>query len=68
MCVFVYTINKQVTRYYIYHMFIFLLGFFESSSSELFKQFQSLANALNEDFRFAYSTDKTINDKYGYKE
>jgi len=37
-------------------------------SSDLYKQFMKLADSLSEDFRFAYSTEKAVMDKYGYKE
>ncbi|KAK2151762.1 hypothetical protein LSH36_352g00009 [Paralvinella palmiformis] len=45
-----------------------IVGFFESMSSDLYKQFMKLADSLSEDFRFAYSTEKAVMDKYGYKE
>jgi hypothetical protein len=33
----------------------------------MYKQFQKLADALSEDFRFAQTTQKDVSDKYGYK-
>jgi len=45
-----------------------IVGFFESADSEISKQFQKLADALNEDFRFAHTTEQSILDKYGFKD
>ena len=43
-------------------------GFFESADSDSAKEFQKLAGVLNEDFRFGYSSDAAVLEKYGYKE
>jgi protein disulfide isomerase family A protein 3 len=43
-------------------------GFFESADSDAAKEFQKLASALSEDFRFAHTSDAAVLDKYGYKD
>jgi protein disulfide isomerase family A protein 3 len=45
-----------------------ILGFFESDSSDANKQFQKLASALSDDFRFAHSFNADVLSKYSYKD
>ena len=47
-------------------MLIFV-GFF-TADNDINKQFKKLADALNEDHRFAHTTNKDILQKYGYSE
>jgi len=44
------------------------IGFFESSGSPASSQFQKLASALSDDFRFAHTSSADVLSKYGYKE
>jgi protein disulfide isomerase family A protein 3 len=41
-----------------------IVGFFGSDDTDLYKKFQKLADALNEDFSFGHTTSKDIMDKY----
>lgn len=43
-----------------------IVGFFDSEGSDLQKSFQKLADALNEDFRFAHTTTKEVSEKYSF--
>lgn len=45
-----------------------IIGFFESDSSEAAKQFQKLASALSDNFRFAHSYSADVHNKYSYKD
>jgi len=46
-----------------------IIGFFdEASSGEAFQEFQKLASALSDDFRFAHSFSADVLNKYGYKD
>lgn len=45
-----------------------IVGFFKESDSDVAKQFQKTADALNEDFRFAYSTDADVLKEYDYSD
>lgn len=48
--------------------FIYLIvGFFEDGESELAKTFQKTADAMSTDVRFAHTTSKAVQDKYGFK-
>ena len=46
---------------------LMFVGFF-TADNEINKQFKKLADALNEDHRFAHTTNKDILEKYGYSE
>lgn len=43
-------------------------GFFTDSSAPGAKDFQKIADALSEDFRFGHSYESDVLEKYGYKE
>lgn len=45
-----------------------IVGFFEASGSRASSEFQKLATALSDDFRFAHTSSADVLDKYGYKE
>jgi len=45
-----------------------LTGFFEDSESRASKEFQKLATAQSDDYRFAHTSSADVLDKYGYKE
>jgi len=54
------------------HLYTFrrcvLTGFFEDAESRASSEFQKLATALSDDYRFAHSSSAEVLDKYGYKE
>jgi len=45
-----------------------LTGFFEDSGSRASDEFQKLATALSDDYRFAHTSAADVLDKYGFKE
>lgn len=45
-----------------------IVGFFEASGSRASSEFQKLATAMSDDFRFAHTSTADVLDKYGYKE
>jgi len=45
-----------------------IIGFFKSDSSDIAKQFMKLADALNEDHRFAHTYNADVLKKYGYSD
>ena len=45
-----------------------IAGFFTDSGSDGAKDFNKVADALSEDFRFGHSSDADVLKKYGYKE
>ena len=57
---------KTIVRKKFSKMLIFV-GFF-TADNDINKQFKKLADALNEDHRFAHTTNKDILEKYGYSE
>ena len=47
---------------------LLFVGFFESEGSDTNKQFQKLASAQSDDFRFAHTFNADVLSKYSYKE
>lgn len=45
-----------------------IVGFFEDAASHASNEFQKLATAFSDDYRFAHSSNADVLDKYGYKE
>jgi len=44
------------------------LGFFEAAGSRANDEFQKLASAMSDNFRFAHTSSADLLDKFGYKE
>lgn len=55
----------SLTAAYMLHVWI---GFFEASGSRAGSEFEKLATALSDDYRFAHTSSADVLDKYGYKE
>ncbi len=47
-------------------MYVVIAGFFEKEG-DLQTQFKKAADSLNEDFGFAFTSDKGLLEKYGFK-
>ena len=44
------------------------VGFFEDATSHASDEFQKLATAMSDDYRFAHTSSADVLEKYGYKE
>ena len=53
---------------YCISLLLLIAGFFEDAASHASNEFQKLATAFSDDYRFAHSSNAGVLDKYGYKE
>ena len=53
---------------YCISLLLLIAGFFEDAASHASNEFQKLATAFSDDYRFAHSSNADVLDKYGYKE